>query len=158
MMMHLTTRKIDVFEIEIDDISRDFQLKAEVNKVERETLLSLPNPNYESVLRQYQHLRDIKVNDTDTKEELPIHLILGASEYISIKVQEMPRAGLPGQSVAELTRLGWVLMSPAKEVQLSKLMVIKTSTVNYENCDRLDVLGVADSVNNEGTVHQEFME
>ena len=51
MMMHSTTRNIDVFEIEINDVSGDFQFKAEISKVERETLLSLPNPNYESVLR-----------------------------------------------------------------------------------------------------------
>ena len=69
MMMHSTIRKIDVFEIEINDVSGDFQFKAEVSKIERETLLSLPNPNYESVLRQHRHLRDIKMNDTDTKVE-----------------------------------------------------------------------------------------
>ena len=33
MMMHLTTRKIDVFEIEINGVSRDFQFKAEVSKL-----------------------------------------------------------------------------------------------------------------------------
>ena len=158
MMIHSTTRKIDVFEIEINDVSGDFQFKAEVSKVERETLLSLPNPNYESVLRQHQHLRDIKMNDTDTKAELPIHLILGASEYTRIKVQEMPRVGQPGEPVAELTRLGWVLMSPGKEVELSKLMVIKISTDDYENLYRLDVLEVTDSVSDEGTVHPEFKE
>ena len=147
---------MDVFEIEINDVSGDFQSKAEVSKVERETLLPLPNPNYESVLRQHRHLRDIKMNNTDMKEELPIYLILGASEYTRIKVQEMPRVGQPGEPVAELTRLGWVLMSPGKEVELSKLMVIKTSTDDYENLYRLDVLGVTDSVSDEGTVHQEF--
>ena len=88
MMMHSTIRKIDVFEVEINDVSGDFQFKTEVSKVKGETLLSLPNPNYESVLRQHQHLRDIKMNDTDTKAELPIHLILGASEYTRIKVQD----------------------------------------------------------------------
>ena len=51
MMMHSTTQKIDVFKTEINDVSGDFQFKAEISKVERETLLSLPNPNYESVLR-----------------------------------------------------------------------------------------------------------
>ena len=156
MMMHSTTRKIDVFEIEINGVSGNFQFKAEVDKVERETFLSLPNPNFESVLRQHQHLRDIKMNDTDMKAELPIHLILGASEYTRIKVQEMPRVGQPGEPVAELTRLGWVLMSPGKEVELRKLMVIKTSTDDYENLYRLDVLGVKHS--DEGTVHQEFKE
>ena len=37
------------------------------------------------------------MNDTDTKAELPNHLILGASEYTRIKVQEMPRVGQPGE-------------------------------------------------------------
>ena len=136
----------------------NFQFKAEVSKVERETLLSLPNPNYESVLRQPRHLRDIKMNDTDTKAELPIHLILGTSEYTRIKVQEMPKVGQPGEPIAELTRLGWVLMSPGKEVELNKSMVIKTSTDDYEHLYRLDVLGVTGSVSDEGTVHQEFKE
>ena len=49
-------------------------------------------------------------------------------------------------------------MSPGKEVELSKLMVIKISTADYENLNRLDVLGVASSVSDEGTVHQEFKE
>ena len=121
-------------------------------------MLPLSNPNYESVLRQQQYLRDIKMNDTDTKGELPIHLILGASEYTRIKVQEMPRVGQPGEPIAELTCLGWVLKSPDKEVELSKLTVIKTSTGDYENLHRLSVLGVADSVSDEGTVHQKFKE
>ena len=68
------------------------------------------------------------MNDTDMKAELPIHLTLGANEYTRIKVQEMPSVGQPREPVAELTRLGWVLMSPGKEVELSKLIVIKTFT------------------------------
>ena len=104
MIMHSTTRKVDVFEIESNDVSGDFQFKAEVSKVERETLLSLPSPNYESVLRQHQYLQDIKMNDTDTKAELTIHLILGANEYTRIKVQELPRVGQPGEPVAESTQ------------------------------------------------------
>ena len=49
-------------------------------------------------------------------------------------------------------------MSLGKEVELSKLMLIKTSTDDYENLYRLDVLGVTDSLIDEGTVHQEFKE
>ena len=37
------------------------------------------------------------MNDTDAKAELPIHLILGASEYTRIKVQEISRVGQPGE-------------------------------------------------------------
>ena len=72
----------------------------------------------------------------NTKIELLINLILGASEYTRIKIQEMPRLGKPGEPAAELTRFGWVLMSPGKEVELSKLIVIKTSTDDYENLYR----------------------
>ena len=39
MMMHSTTQKIDVFEIEINDVSGDFQFKAEVSKVERKNIV-----------------------------------------------------------------------------------------------------------------------
>ena len=70
----------------------------------------------------------------------------------------MPRVGQTRERLAELTCLGWVLMSPDKEVELSKLMVIKTFTDDYENLYRLDVLGVTDSVIDESTVHQEFKE
>ena len=45
MMMHSTTQKIYVLEIEINDVSENFSYKAEISKVERETLLSLLNPN-----------------------------------------------------------------------------------------------------------------
>ena len=55
MMINSTTRKIDVFEIKINDVSKNFQFKAEVSKAEREKWLLLPNPNYESVLRPHQH-------------------------------------------------------------------------------------------------------
>ena len=147
-----------MFEIEIKDVSGDFQLKAKVSKVEGEKLLSLLNPQYEPLLRQHQHLRDIKMNDTEMKVELPINLVLGASEYTRIRVQEILRVGQPGEPITELTRLGWILMSPGKEGDLSKLMVIKTSPDAYEYLYRLDILGVTDSVNDEGTVHQEFKE
>ena len=94
------------------------------------------------------------MNDTDTNAESPIHLILVTSEYTRVKVQEMSRVGQPGELLAELTRLGRVLMSPGKEVELSKL----TSTDDYENLYKLDVLGVTDSESDEGTVHQELKE
>ena len=69
MVMHLTVRKIDVFEVKIKDLSGSFQFKSEVSKVERETLLSLPSLNCEPVLKQQQHLRKITMNDMDKKTE-----------------------------------------------------------------------------------------
>ena len=47
--------------------------------------------------------------DTNTKDELPIHLILGSSEYTQIKMSTFPRLGQKGEPVAENTRLGWII-------------------------------------------------
>ena len=69
----------------------------------------------------------------------------------------MPRVGQPGESVAELTIAhGWVLMTHGKEVEINKLMCMKTSIDDYENLCRLDALGVTDIICNDITVHQDF--
>ena len=41
------------------------------------------------------------------KSDLLIHMVLGASDYLQIKVQEIPRIGSPGEPVAKLTQLGY---------------------------------------------------
>ena len=62
------------------------------------------------------------MNDLDKKTELPIHLVFGAIDYTKMKVQEIPRVEQLGESVAELTRFGWVFMSSGKEAEIEKLM------------------------------------
>ena len=86
--------------------------KTEINKLEKNVFLELPNPKYQNLQNSYQHLKDIKENDHDTKLELPVHVILGASNYTRIRTQERPRVGLPGEPIVELTKLGWVILSP----------------------------------------------
>lgn len=66
----------------------------------------------------------------DKKIELTVHLIFSASIYIRVKVQQMPRVGQPGESVAEITRFGWVLMSPRKKAETD---VCKDFLNDYEN-------------------------
>ena len=73
-------RKIDVFEIEIKDLSGSFQFKLEVSKVGRETLLSLQNPNQETVLKQNQHLWNMTMNHMDKKTQLTIQRIFDAKQ------------------------------------------------------------------------------
>ena len=113
MMMHWIARKIDMFEVEY--ISWSFLFKLEVRKYLIVTLLSLPNSNYEALLKQ--NLQNI-MNDMDKKTKLSLHLIFGTSGYTKMKVQEMPRVGKPGKVVAELTRFGWILMSPRREAEI----------------------------------------
>lgn len=72
------------------------------------------------------------------KTELVVHLIFGAGNYTKIKIYKMPRVGRPVESMAELTRFGWVLMSPRKEAKINKVMWRKTCIDYYENLCRLD--------------------
>ena len=80
------------------------------------------------------------MNDNDTEPELPIHMILGASDYAKIKVPEMKRAGSPGEKVTELTRFELVIMSPGTEIDLNNLMLSRTSIDDYEKLCNLDAL------------------
>ena len=56
------------------------------------------------------------------KSDLLIHMVLGASDFVQIKVQEIPRIGSSGEPVAKLTQFGWVMMSPENEIDLNNLM------------------------------------
>lgn len=47
---------------------------------------------------QHQHLECVITDDEDTKQELPIHVVLGASEYAKLKTSTVPRVGKPGAS------------------------------------------------------------
>ena len=66
----------------------------------------------------------------------------------------MPWVGQLGKPVAELTRFGWLLMFPEKEVKINKLMCTKTSIEHYENLCRLDVLDVTNIARGDIKVHQ----
>ena len=109
-------------------------MKTEVTKVERGTLLSLDNLKYGEVLQKYTHLE--RVHMDDTKAELPIHIILRASDYAKIKTENKPKIGRPGESVVGLTQFGWTIMSPGKEVDLLtrfKRKWLQQTMRNYAN-------------------------
>ena len=72
-------------------------------------------------------MKDITINDTDTKKELSVHVILGAGDYTKIKTQERARVGQPGEPIAELTKLGWVVISQGKKPPSQKFCFINLS-------------------------------
>ncbi len=117
MMVATTRNKIEVHKINVKSLSGGFQLETEVTKVNRGVLLALDNPQYLTLINQYAHLRGITIDDTDTKPQLPVHLILGISEYTKIKTKTAHKVGNPGEPVAELTKLGWTILSPGNENQ-----------------------------------------
>ena len=159
MMLQKTVKKIDVYDVSLSDIDGKFSIRTEVNGVDKDVLLMLPNPHYSAVIEENPHLRGVKMNDIDKKESLPIHAILGASDFALIKTSTAARIGDLGQPVAEKTKFGWVIMSPGQGHLSSTLMLARSSTEDYMQLCSLDVLGLEDKPEgDQGTVYEEFKE
>ena len=135
-------------------------MPVEITKVNKSELLYLDGPRCEEIIKTNEHMQGVTMDDHDTKDKLPVHIILGASEFAKLKTEKLPRVGLPGQPVAELTRYGWTIMSPAKEpVDVSSMLLAQTSQADYEELCRIDVLGLEDrSINCDSDVYEEFKE
>ena len=144
MMLHTTTKAIDIFQVQVSSLDGKFKITTEINKVEKSTLLLLPNPKYEELLKRYNHLKNIKLEDKDTKELLPIHLILGASDYSKVKTRTAPKIGNIGEPIAELTSFGWTIISSGDENDFTNLYLTQSSAADYEQLCKLDVLGLQD--------------
>lgn len=130
-----------------------------MTKVDRGTLLSLENPWYKDLVEWYDHLKEVTMDDVDDKEELPMHLILRTNEYARIKTETTPKIGKPGETIAELKRLGWTIMSRGSESNLTDMFLTQTSAADYEALCRLDVLGLQDHpIGNQDLVFEEFKE
>ena len=115
MLLGTSTREVELVTIEISDVNRKFAMPVEVTKVNKGELLFLDNPNYEETIAKNPHLSGVVMNDRDKKSHLPVHLILSVGEYSKLKTESAPKIGEPGEPVAELTKFGWIIMSPGKE-------------------------------------------
>ena len=122
-------------------------MKTEVSKVDKNVLLSIPNPCYAGLIKQYEHLKDVSMDDNEKKTELPISVILEASNYLMITTNTRPKLGKPGQPVGELTKFGWISPNLQQHITSSSVVwmslaykinpmgvnsqCIKTSGINY---------------------------
>ena len=97
-------------------------------------------------------------DDDDTKAELPVHIVLGASNFSKIKTNMPARTRKTGEAVAELTKSGWMIILTGKENH-SNVYLTQSTTHNYEQLFWLDVLGLVDtSVGDQKIVYTEFQE
>ena len=159
MMMTSTSQKIEMYKVLISSIKGDFSLPTTLSKVDKGVLLTVPNPRYAEIISQHQHLKDVMMDDMDAKQELPIHVILGASEYARLKTSSVPRVGNQGQPVAKLTSFGWTIMSPGAETNLSNVYLTRSSSTDYEELCSLGVLGLEDKpAGDQQAVYSEFQE
>ena len=159
MMIGTVTKRIQLYNLSVSSVTSDFTLETEVTKVDRKELLTVDNPRYQETISKYTHLKGVRMEDRNDKQRLPVHLILGTSEYAKIKTETAPRVGRPGEPIAEKTKFGWTVMSPGVETDLNSMFLTQTSVADYERLCRLDVLGMEDSPpGDQETVHAEFKE
>ena len=78
ILFYITSRKIEVHNLSISNQEGSFKLNVDIDKVEKDILLTVPNPEYKTLLQSYSYLRAVFVDDDDTKAELPVHIVLGA--------------------------------------------------------------------------------
>ena len=159
MMLGSATKRVEIYNVSVSNESGSFSLQTEVTKIDRGELLTIDNPKYQEIINSYPHLKGVHMDDQEEKQKLPVHVILGASDFARIKTEVPPRVGRTGEPVAEKTRFGWTLMSPGEEPDLNAMFLTQTSVTDYEHLRRLDVLGLEDSTpGDQAVVHMEFKE
>ena len=158
-IMGLVTKRVETYDGKICDTLEKCVLPVCVTKIEQRELLTLENRNYPEMLRRYPHLKGVRMEETDTKELLPIYVILEANENTKIKMADYQRAGAVGEPIAEQTRFGWTIMSSGAEVDTQNVFLTQTSIGDYEELCRMDVLGLQGTpIGDQDVVHQEFLE
>ena len=98
------------------------------------------------MIQTYDHLKGIQILKLrDTKLELLIHVILGASDYVKIKIQKCPGVGKMNEPIAEQTKMGLVIMSQGRESNLVSSLYTRTSVSDFDCLCDIDVLGVEEN-------------
>ena len=64
--------------------------------------------------------------------------------------------GLPGEPIAELTKFGWVIVSPGQEAGVMNMLFPKTSLHGYEKLCSLDCLGIEEKRHDSNYVYERF--
>ena len=138
MMMTTISQKVET------NIKGSFSLPTTLSKVDKAVLLTVPNPRYTEMISRHKYLKGVTMDDQDTKQELPVHVILGASKYAKLKTRSVPRVCKPGEPIAELTYFDWTIMSPGAETNLSSVYLTRSSLTYCGQLCCLDVLGLED--------------
>ena len=159
MMLGSVTTKVEIFDVNVQSLKGDYSIDINVSKVDKPELMTLQNPRYKDLKQRYPHLNGVELNDSDTKAQLPVHLVLGASEYAKIKTKTAPKIGFVGEPVAEKTKFGWTIISSGCESDLNPMLFTQSCSTDYEQLCRLDVLGLKDcSADDQSVVYNEFKE
>ena len=137
MLMSTQLARLETYGTVIESLNGDYKMPVNLIKVNKGELLTVDNPNYGTLIASHSHLKGVEMNDNETKPQLPVHVVLGGGEYARIKTGSRPHVGREGEPIAELTKLGWFIMSPGQEFDRHCMMLTQTSQTDYEELCRL---------------------
>lgn len=83
--MGVVTKRNELYDVNLSDTNGNHIIPLNVTRVERAELLSVEHSSYTEMIHRYQHLKGVKMEDTERKSLLPVHVIIGASDYAKIK-------------------------------------------------------------------------
>ena len=72
----IVTKRTETYNAQVSDTKGNNTISLRVTRVDRAELLSVENPNYKEIISKYRHLKGVVMEDTDTKNSLPVHVIL----------------------------------------------------------------------------------
>ena len=85
MLMSSQVTKLEVYDTLIESQEWNFTMSVKLTKVHKGELLTVDNSKYQQLLDNHSRLKEIKLDDFDTEEQLPVHMVLGSGEYAQIK-------------------------------------------------------------------------
>ena len=146
IMLTSSTTRVKTYSANIKSMDGKFNMNIELSKVDKAELMSVKNPQYK-LLEKYNHLKGAKLEDRNTRPEIPIHVVMGTSDYAMVKNTTAQKVGLLGQLIAERTLLKCTVMSPGSDEVDSSVLLTKSPAWTINDC-ALDVLGLADNNEN----------
>ena len=116
MMLGASSRVMEVYRVKLNTVKGNFEMEAEVTKVE-EPHLMIDNPRYKELVK------GVTMDENDGRPCLPVHIILGNSECPRISTTEPQRVGREWDPVVSYTKLGWTITSPGKEIDTISMLL-----------------------------------
>ena len=81
MLIASQVTKLEMHDARIESLDGCFSMGVKPTKVRKGELLTVDNPKHQELSDNYDHLKGIKIEVHDKKEQLPVHVLLGSGEY-----------------------------------------------------------------------------
>lgn len=94
-LIDLLRKRPKIYSAPLGAVNEKFNMNIELTKVYKPQLLTIDNPNYATLLSKCSHLKGVNIDGYDSRPQIPIHVVLGASEYATIKTSTAQRVENP---------------------------------------------------------------